>query len=168
MYIVAPITSVRTGYLSHIYLPLTSAPRPWSCLLVTEYIHSPCIADISVPLMVITSATDTLGFSLVPGAALSTCYYIWHLTVSSHQHHFTDENTVDPSAHLMIPSTETKTEACLGRARRLTKPGAQLEAILGRQLKDWQTGAGLAGEAGGGGRTSTGIGHGWAQAADRA
>lgn len=48
------------------------------------------------------------------------------------------------------------------------KPGAQLEAMLGRWLRDRQAGTGLAGEAGGEGWTSMGTGHGWAQVMDRA
>ena len=49
-----------------------------------------------------------------------------------------------------------------------TKPGAQLEAIWGRWLRDWQAGARLEGEAGGEGWTSMGTGQGWAQVTDRA
>ena len=51
---------------------------------MTEHIHSPCVADISIPLMLITSATDT-AVSLVPGTAVNETLAVWHPTISSEQ-----------------------------------------------------------------------------------
>lgn len=94
------------------------------------------MSNMSVPLMIITSVTDTLEHSLCARRCTEHLLYsisLYHQNKARSGHyclHLTSENTMDPSSLLMIPSTKTNTEACLERDRRLIKPGQ--EAIWGK------------------------------------